>query len=100
MSSPERNLQLAVTTWCKAQPPEGFWWFKIHGGPYQRAGVPDLLLCLQGRLVAIELKAPGARPTALQSAELAKLARAGAVTAVIDSMADFRSLMGRLRGGT
>ena len=34
----------------------GGWCVKIHGGPYQDAGTPDLLACYKGRFVAIEVK--------------------------------------------
>lgn len=33
-------------------------WIKHHGGPHATAGVSDLLLCLDGVFVAIEMKAP------------------------------------------
>jgi hypothetical protein len=33
-------------------------WVNIHGGPYQAAGVSDILGCLEGRFVAVELKHP------------------------------------------
>lgn len=31
---------------------------KIHGGQYQSAGISDLLCCIEGRYVAIEVKTP------------------------------------------
>ena len=34
------------------------WWVKIHGGPMQRAGVHDYLLCMNGKFGTIELKSP------------------------------------------
>lgn len=34
----------------------GGWCVKIHGGPYQDAGTPDLLACYKGRFIAIEVK--------------------------------------------
>jgi len=34
-------------------------WIKIHGGPYQEKGVSDILGCLQGIFIAIEVKMPG-----------------------------------------
>lgn len=34
----------------------GGWCVKIHGGPYQDAGTPDILACYKGRFVAIEVK--------------------------------------------
>ena len=34
----------------------GGWCVKIHGGPYQDAGTPDILACYRGRFIAIEVK--------------------------------------------
>lgn len=51
---------------------------KIHGGAYQRAGVPDLYVLIHGKSVWIELKRPGSDTTALQKAKLEQLAAAGA----------------------
>jgi len=39
---------------------------KIHGGGYQRSGVPDLYVAIDGKSVWIEFKRPGADTTALQ----------------------------------
>lgn len=34
-------------------------WRVTHGGGYQAPGLPDIIGCLHGRYVGIELKAPG-----------------------------------------
>lgn len=34
----------------------GGWCVKIHGGPYQDAGTPDILACYKGRFIAVEVK--------------------------------------------
>jgi len=36
----------------------GGFWFKVHGGPFQMAGIPDLLGCVQGRFIGVEVKRP------------------------------------------
>lgn len=36
----------------------GGWYFKVHGGPFQAAGVPDIVGCIAGFFVAIEVKMP------------------------------------------
>lgn len=73
------------------------WVLKVHGGSYQRAGVPDLLVCAHGRLLGLEAKhqKPGesrahmlSRVTLLQHTELDALAGAGAVAAVVASVDD------------
>lgn len=36
----------------------GGYWSKIHGGPYQRSGLPDLIGCVDGHFIGIEVKTP------------------------------------------
>nr|WP_319488494.1 VRR-NUC domain-containing protein [uncultured Caproiciproducens sp.] len=51
-------------------------------------GVPDRLVCLPGgRVIFVELKAPGKKPTALQLQQQAKLRTLGFRVWVIDSKA-------------
>lgn len=49
-------------------------------------GVPDRLVCLPGgRVVFVELKTPGKKPTALQLSQQRKLAELGFLTLNLDS---------------
>ncbi len=34
-------------------------WIKIHGGPFQEKGLSDIIGCLDGLFIAIEVKMPG-----------------------------------------
>ena len=36
----------------------GGFWVKIHGGPFQRAGIPDIIGCCEGRFFGFEVKLP------------------------------------------
>jgi hypothetical protein len=58
---------------------------KIHGGGYQRAGIPDLHVSIRGRSVWIEMKRPGADTTALQKSRLEELAKTGAFCGTAES---------------
>lgn len=40
-------------------------------------GIPDLLVCCNGRFVGVEIKAPNGRPSALQLYNLKKIDEAG-----------------------
>lgn len=78
------ELQLAerVSAYLRKMRRQGraVWYLKVRGGPMQRAGVPDFLLCLRGRFGSLELKDPRAisfSPTALQRKELRDIHRAG-----------------------
>ena len=50
---------------------------KIHGGPYQMSGVPDLLCVKEGRAVWLEVKQPGKRPTDVQVRRMNEIERVG-----------------------
>lgn len=53
---------------------------KKHGTVMGFSGDPDLYGCLQGRMVLIEVKQMGKRPTTLQTRRLLEWERAGAVS--------------------
>lgn len=38
-------------------------WIKTHGGPYAQQGVPDLIGCVDGNFVGLEVKMPGKEDT-------------------------------------
>jgi hypothetical protein len=63
------------------------WWvMKIHGGPYQLAGVPDLLCLKDGRAVFLEVKQPGKKATEIQTRRMAEIeTQGGAACHVVTS---------------
>ncbi|WP_434302709.1 VRR-NUC domain-containing protein [Clostridium botulinum] len=42
------------------------WFFKYWAGPMSKAGIPDIIACVNGKLVGIEVKAPDGKPSELQ----------------------------------
>ena len=63
------------------------------GGGFGNAGVPDFLICYKGRFIAIETKAKGGKPTALQVKNLNEITQAGGWALVIneDSVGNLKS---------
>ena len=61
---------------------------KVHGNPYQMAGVPDLLMCVQGKFIGIEVKMPGNAPTALQYVHMERIKTAGGGAAWVNNVED------------
>lgn len=57
----------------------GGWIYKVWGSAFSRKGVPDLLGCYAGRLIAIECKTGKAVLDRYQQHEREKLERAGAL---------------------
>ena len=53
-----------------------------------RNGVPDLLVCHQGRFYGIEVKAPGGKVSAVQAANLQRITENGGVALVARSWSE------------
>lgn len=75
----------------------GAWILKTVGGPRQASGVPDLLLCVEGRFIGLEVKyqRPGeslqhalGRATRLQEYQLRAIREAGGVARVVTTVED------------
>lgn len=61
----------------------GCYCVKYFGCAYTQAGVPDLLACINGRFVAIEVKSDKGRPSALQLHNVEKIQQSGGVAMVL-----------------
>lgn len=59
----ESNFQSTVLGYLKSIPDLRV--IKHWSGPYSEPGISDLLICWNGRFIAIELKAPGTIPGGL-----------------------------------
>jgi hypothetical protein len=70
----ESTIVAAITRMAESH---GWYVIKIHGGPYQLAGIPDLLCLQRGQAVWLEVKQPGKKPTPLQQRRMAELEACG-----------------------
>ena len=79
---PETRL---VTQIIKTLREYGGFWIKIHGSPYQTAGIPDIVGCYNGRFIALEVKRPGYEKTTNSRQELImeRIRKAGGISAVV-----------------
>lgn len=68
----------------------GYWAVKIHGGPFQTMGLPDILAMKRTpygpKVLALEVKRPGGVPTPIQLKVLKSLGDAGAYAHVVHSV--------------
>ncbi|MDD5354674.1 MAG: VRR-NUC domain-containing protein [bacterium] len=72
--------------------PQG-WWVKIHGGPQQERGIPDIIGCLKGKFYAFEVKQPGKAATLYQQIQLDRISDAGGSARVVTSYAEVKSIL-------
>ena len=80
-ATPEVKVKKAVR---KILDEMGVYYFMPPANGYGRQGIPDIVGCVNGAFFAIECKAKGNVPTALQAAEIMKIREAGGVALVID----------------
>lgn len=69
---------------------------KVHGGPQQAAGEPDIDACIDGRAVKVELKQPGSKPTPRQYKALRDWQDAGALAGWVTTLVELDRLLNKL----
>lgn len=82
MSTPEGKVKRKLDEWLDANMP-GHWKVKPRGGPFGKAGCPDVLICWQGVFIAIEVKSDVGEPSALQIMNLKMIQKAGGVAVLL-----------------
>lgn len=80
----ESKVTKAIMAYLKGR---GIWCFKVAGGPMQQRGVPDIVCCVNGAFVALEVKRPElGRLTDLQTLTIERIREAGGVAEVVTSV--------------
>lgn len=74
----------------------GCWFIKYWGGgQFTKSGVPDIIACVNGYFVAIEVKAPTGKPSALQEYNVREIEKSGGVAVILypKQWDDFKKLI-------
>lgn len=62
----------------------GVWFIKYWAGSkFTKDGIPDILCCINGFFVGVEVKAPNGKPSPLQMYNIRKIRKAGGVAFVL-----------------
>lgn len=71
------------------------WFTKIWGGGYQKSGIPDLILCVNGFFISVEVKAPNGKASDLQKMNTSRINRSNGIGIILypDGFEKFRSLI-------
>ncbi len=71
----------------------GAYHVKIHGSAYMPAGTPDILACVRGTFVGIEVKKPkGGVVSELQKLKIKQVINAGGISFVARSVDDVKGI--------
>ena len=87
----EKDIVQSILRFLKAVP--GCFAWKIHGGVYGTAGIPDIIACVDGRFFAFEVKTASGKATPLQQATIRKILAAGGTALVARSVDEVRDAL-------
>lgn len=76
----EKNFENKIKRFLDA---EGAWYVKFFANSYTRSGVPDLLCCVNGYFIAVEVKAQNGQPSALQLHNCTEIRVAGGFSFIL-----------------
>lgn len=77
----EKNFENRVKKFLKEQ---GCYFVKYWGGGnFTRSGVPDLLVCCNGRFLGLEIKAENGKPSELQQYHIEQIKKAGGIGLIV-----------------
>ena len=77
------------------------WYVKTWSNGIQREGIPDLIICVNGFFLGVEVKAKNGRPTELQKWNVKKIKEAGGIAIILypDQFDQFKELIYLLKLG-
>lgn len=61
----------------------GGWQVKFFANSMTKKGIPDILACVHGHFIAIEVKAENGKPSELQICQCKKIRNAGGVAVIV-----------------
>ena len=78
---PEKEFEDKIKAYLAS---EGCWYIKYWGGGgFTKSGIPDLLICCNGRFVAVEIKSATGSPSDLQLKKIREIRKAGGIAFVL-----------------
>jgi hypothetical protein len=90
MALSESQLKEKVMRYIKAKYPNA-WLYK--SADRWTSGIPDLILCIDGKFIAIELKVGNNKPTRIQQYVLKKIQEAGGQSGVCRSLNEVKTFL-------
>lgn len=96
MAQPESRLSRKI---MKSLNLEGVFCFKVHGGPQMMSGLPDIVACVDGMFLGLEVKMPTRRGKLRDSQRLVMpmIERAGGTVAVVTSSDEALAIVEQMR---
>ncbi len=91
MGAEEAKVQTSIINWLIYL---GAWVVKTIAT--SKNGTPDVLACLDGQFIGVEVKKPGGKPSPLQRVQLRKIREAGGVGFTAESLNEVKDQLNYL----
>lgn len=76
----EKNFENKIKKYLDKK---GCWFVKFFANAYTSSGIPDILSCINGRFVGIEVKQESGKPSLLQKVHLKNIGEAGGIGVLV-----------------
>lgn len=76
----EKTFENKVKKFLESQ---GAWYVKYFANSFTKSGIPDILACVNGYFVGIEVKAQNGKPSELQLYNVRKIREAGGFAVIL-----------------
>ena len=89
------GIYAAGTPQDKKDEPECGWFFKVWGGGYQKSGIPDIIMCVNGFFLAVELKSETGKPSELQQKNVCAINNSNGIAIILypDGFDQFKDIV-------
>ena len=89
----ESQIQADILRWLESQ--EGLWCCKVVSA--NRNGVPDILVCVDGVFLALEVKREGGKTSELQKHNMQCVVRSGGWARVVTGLDEVKETVEKIR---
>jgi hypothetical protein len=76
----EKNFENKIKKYLEDH---NYWYIKYFANSYTKSGIPDILACINGYFVAIEVKASNGKPSELQFHHRRKIRESGGISIIL-----------------
>ena len=76
----EKSFETKIKDYLKSN---GCWYVKYFANRMTKSGIPDILACINGYFVAIEVKATNGKPTELQKWNIKEIRKSGGISVIV-----------------
>ena len=84
----EKRIENSIKNWLETN---NHWYIKVQGGSNNpSSGVPDLLACVHGKFIGIEVKTPTGTTTKIQEYQIDQINKSGGIALVVTSLKQLR----------